>query len=327
MIVLKRKLINIGLIAMGLIFTLNLSILALSASHSITPNISTIGDILKYQVKVSYKSKLELLPISVLNEYPFVYREHTNKVMDDNQIKTHIFTCYVSVYDTGEFVVPTQNIKFKKNNKEYLQTIPAIHFSVVSVFPESETKVYLKDINPMMNLKINYKRYIIISIILVLIFGIVIFVYKYWKKNRKETVAKKHVKATDIKSAYEIAIESLEKLNQENLVALKKEKIHYLRLTEIIKTYFSSIFHNKIMEMTSHELYDHVLNKMDEQTFKKLVKLMEFCDLVKFAKYHPEEEENQETQARALEIIERTRPQEKIKTIISEDNEQKGVGG
>lgn len=47
-------------------------------------------------------------------------------------------------------------------------------------------------------------------------------------------------------------------------------------------------------ELTTKEYLEFLKNKVDERLFEKIKKVLEMCDLVKFAKYNPSSEEFQE---------------------------------
>ncbi len=54
--------------------------------------------------------------------------------------------------------------------------------------------------------------------------------------------------------------------------------------------------------LTTREYLEFLKNKVDERAFERIKKVLEMCDLVKFAKYNPSSEEFQEIAHAAREI-------------------------
>jgi len=98
----------------------------------------------------------------------------------------------------------------------------------------------------------------------------------------------------------------LEELQGKKLIEKSQEKEHYLMLTEIIKQYFSKIFHEKMLELTTQEVLTILEPKIDQQLFRKIKKVFLASDEVKFAKKILTEDEHKEIFEKLKSIIEKT---------------------
>ncbi|MCF7958012.1 MAG: hypothetical protein K9M57_06130 [Phycisphaerae bacterium] len=113
--------------------------------------------------------------------------------------------------------------------------------------------------------------------------------------------------------AHEIALERLQKLIAENLIADKKVKEFYQRISHILRLYIEHRFDLRAPERTTEEFFQetaltHVLNAEQKE---KLGDFLNHCDLVKFARYGPTEDEIQKTIEITQDFIETTQVDEK----------------
>ena len=94
----------------------------------------------------------------------------------------------------------------------------------------------------------------------------------------------------------------------EKLLEKSEIKQYYIRISEIIRHYIEDRFFIIALEMTTFQLID-VMRK--DQIEKETIDLVEdfliSCDMVKFAKYIPTDEENEKTTELAYKIIEDTK--------------------
>jgi hypothetical protein len=115
------------------------------------------------------------------------------------------------------------------------------------------------------------------------------------------------------KSAYELALEKLEKaralLNEQN------PEPYAVLVSETIRSYLGQRFHTPSTRRTTEEF----LRQMQADTSTPLAEhrdllrhFLEACDLVKFAHYQPGREELEQVQQRAVSFVTATRPVEGV---------------
>ena len=180
-----------------------------------------------------------------------------------------------------------------------------IKIRVNSVKP-SEAKD-IKDIKPPMEIKVDYRRYIYYGLAglgAALLAFILIF---YFKKRRSgENIIPKRRKP--IKPAHIEAIEELEKLINSNLLSDGRVKEFYIIISEIIRRYIENRYFIYALEMTTNQVYDSLYNiDLDKENIELIYEFLSSCDLVKFAKYIPEEDENKKIIEQAFDIINKTK--------------------
>ena len=112
-----------------------------------------------------------------------------------------------------------------------------------------------------------------------------------------------------VKSSWEIALERLNTLQQQNLPQKGQTKEYYSQLSDITRRYMEDRFHIRAPEMTTQEFL-WSLNNARELTdlHKSLLKdFLNSCDLVKFAQYGPTLNEMDESFRFALKLVEETK--------------------
>lgn len=121
----------------------------------------------------------------------------------------------------------------------------------------------------------------------------------------------KPLRAMRAKSAYELALEKLEKakalLNEEN------PEPYAVAVSEAVRSYVSQRFQTPAARLTTEEF----LRRMQHDSSTLLAphrdllrEFLEACDLVKFAHYQPTREELEQVQQRAVTFVTATKPVE-----------------
>ena len=94
---------------------------------------------------------------------------------------------------------------------------------------------------------------------------------------------------------FEIAINSLNELDEKKINSQIEYKIYYTQMTDIIKNYFEKDVEISAFESTSNELIEKIILlkkskklKLSKETIDDFRKVLENADLVKFAKYTPD---------------------------------------
>ena len=98
------------------------------------------------------------------------------------------------------------------------------------------------------------------------------------------------------RAAHEIAYAALEELLAENLVAKGEMKTFYLRLSNILRHYIENRFDLSAPEQTTEEFLDDLRTRDALIPLHKelLKKFLQHCDMVKFARHQPTNEEIQQ---------------------------------
>ena len=130
----------------------------------------------------------------------------------------------------------------------------------------------------------------------------------YYKKKSQS----KKEETMVLKSPDEIAIEALEALFDTNLIQKGMVKEYYIRISDILRRYIEAKFKVVALDKTTWELYQEMrLKRINRAHSDKIRDFLEDCDLVKFAKYVPAQNEIDDIYNKAKEIVKvTTQPKE-----------------
>lgn len=139
-----------------------------------------------------------------------------------------------------------------------------------------------------------------------IITGIVLYLKKRKPRAQPQTIWQK----PDI-PAHIAAISSLEKLKAQKLWQQGKVKQYHSELTDILRHYIEKRYGIHAMEMTSSEIMEAINGKPDKKEAEEILgQCMQLADLVKFAKYSPEAQDNEKSMEAAFEFVNLTRLRE-----------------
>ena len=115
------------------------------------------------------------------------------------------------------------------------------------------------------------------------------------------------------KPAHEIAYARLQALIQQDLIKAGKVKEFYEAISDILRHYIEDRFELRAPERTTEEFLVEIRDTgvLSEADRKALTEFLTHCDLVKFAKHSPTNEQIQHTFDLAKNFIEQTKSDEK----------------
>jgi len=280
----------------------------ISISSGVDRDVITIGDLINYNISVAHDKAIKVeYPGLGVNLGAFEIRDY--KIFEPEEVDKKIVNkveYVITTFDTGNYVIPPITVSyFSSDSIEKELKTDIIKIRVNSVKP-SEAKD-IKDIKPPMEIKVDYRRYIYYGLAglgAVLLACILIFYFK--KRKRGEEIIPKRRKP--IKPAHIEAIEELEKLINSNLLSDGRVKEFYIIISEIIRRYIENRYFIYALEMTTNQVYDSLYNiDVDKENIELIYEFLSSCDLVKFAKYIPEEDENKKVIEQAFDIINKTK--------------------
>jgi len=119
------------------------------------------------------------------------------------------------------------------------------------------------------------------------------------------------------RTAHEIALRRLKELEGEGFVSAGQLKVFYERVSNILRYYVEDRFNIKAPERTTEEFlnelkFDYTLAVGDKDSLEQFLR---HCDLVKFAKHEPDDEQVRLTVDLVRDFIDRTRSDESLVEI------------
>lgn len=103
------------------------------------------------------------------------------------------------------------------------------------------------------------------------------------------------------------AMQEIDQIKAEKVWAKEDSKEYYTRLTATLRTYIENRYGFNAMEMTSSEIIARLTEGQTEESLDELRSLFTTADLVKFAKYNTQINENDMNLVNAIDFINRTK--------------------
>ena len=281
----------------------------ISVESTIDKSTITIGDLVTYTVIVRRAPEVQVeMPGLAVNLGAFEIRDYEDYEAEEIDGKIVQRTEYlISTFDVGEFEIPPLVIHYilpDDTTKKALQT-EKLSILVESLKPSEAGDI--RDIKPPLTLPRDYETLILWGAFCLGILLVGLLAIYFWrrKKKGKELFPRK---VEPPRPAHEIALEDLNALKESSLLAEGKVKEFYIKISEIIRRYIEGRYFIIALEMTTFDLIENLSAAEIEPTNVQMIQeFLEICDLVKFAKYRPTEEENSTTINKAFEIVDQTK--------------------
>lgn len=208
----------------------------------------------------------------------------------------------ITAWDAGTFIIPPTTISTQDSVYQFAEII----LNVISPKLEEGKEIYdiKEQFVELPNEYISWfkNNWYWIFLGLTLLILIIIFFRKRAKKEQKP------LKELSLKERSLLAIDSLEKAKmwQKNLV-----KEHYIELSFILRSYLSSQYDLNLLEKTSFQTTFLLTQKnLEKDTVETIKNILDYSDLVKFAKSTPTEMDIFKNIAQVKQIIIETSPLE-----------------
>lgn len=237
----------------------------------------------------------------------------------ENGVSTLVKNMTISSFDSGYHVIKPITFPVLNSKTQLFDTIEteALLLGVRTIAVDT-TKNY-KDIIGIEAEPYGFGEIIlyvgpILLIILLLILGI--YIYNRRKANKplftkpKKPLPPPHIEALD----------ALERLKEAKLWQQGQYKEFYSELTNIMRRYFERQFDFPAQEMISSEIIGSLQSQIDnDEQIKACEEVLDRADLVKFAKFDPLAQDNEESLSWAFNFVMAYKPSEEI----SEEKEVK----
>lgn len=275
------------------------------AQHQLTPPTASIGDALTYTVVVTTDASCRLLSPMVFDQAPFTLLDYAVQEFDRDQCHVYQLTAQVALYEPGAYEIVSKNLIFLIQNSQKDLMLPKLTVTIEPLIKGSIAGLSIRDIQPQMALPIYWRRYLWL-VLGIIILSVAAYVgWRWYRKRGVRTEGGEDACLVDLRTPYEIAMADLDALFMKKLLEQGQLKLFYFYLTEILKCFLSAVYHEKVLEMTTYELVLFFEPQLEITLFKRLKKVLDNSDLVKFACYEPVAQEHQETIDRVREVIER----------------------
>ena len=285
----------------------------LTVTTKLSPDPSHIGDLLTLELVVVYPrdhsvnlpSGLSFAPLKLVD-----VREGGVESTGKNLRRR--FWIDLQYFEVGEAEVPSFRITWiDPSEAVHTHTVPPQPFEVQSLL-DNESDPERRGEDPPISLEYpNVRAATIIYSVLagVALASVLLFLFFTWRRRERPVVL------PPPPPPHERALADLHGLarEREELIEADRYQDYYLRLTEIAKRYLGARFGFEALDRTTEEIQDLLgrgavnIAPLDP---KQVIAFLQDCDLVKFARLAPPEDEAREALQVVREMVERSRPRE-----------------
>ncbi len=286
-----------------------------------TPTVSVKVDTTRIRIgeQINYQITVDDAETGVI--FPKLQLDSLGKVeivesLNIDTLKNRLIKKYkLTSFDSGSYLIPRQSIYIW--NQPYFTDSILIDVATVAVDTTKQKMYPIKAIQNEPYTFEDFKSYLWWILGILLLLGLILYFVLRKKETQEEIEAKI--------PPYELALTRLKALDEKQLWQKNKIKKYYVELTDIVRSYIERELNIPALESTTDELMETITDFNDssslnipEETVKKLQKLLQEADLVKFAKYKPLVNEIELHRNDAGVIIEELHPKIEIEDEVVE---------
>ena len=308
----KQRLLYVVLFVLlsGSFYTLKAQQVTVKASIDSTHIL--IGDQLKLLLEIEKPKDLKV-------EFPQVPDSFSSKVEVVNRSKVDTFKLddkkrvkltqriFITSFDSGRYQIPPFYFRMKNGQVLDSAATRSLMFQVHGM--KIDTTKGPVDIKTVYGAPVTLKEVIPYILGIILLAAIIFFIFYYirWKKKNVPLFAKPEKPA---EPAHIIALRELDRIRNQKLWQQEKLKQYYSEVSDTIRTYIQNRFEIPAMEQTSGEtigVFKLQKELVDGKTLDQLQHILSLADLVKFAKYTPLSDDNNQTLMNAYFFVNQTK--------------------
>lgn len=243
--------------------------------------------------------------------------------LDDEERERLTQTLLITSFDSGVHQIPPFYFKLKDGTMLDSAATRALAFQVHGM--KIDTTKGPVDIKVPYSAPVSLKEIIPYILGIILIAAIIFFIFYYikWKKKKVPLFSKPEKPA---EPAHIIALRELDRIKTQKLWQQEKIKQYYSEVSNTIRAYIENRFSISAMEQTSAEtigLFKHKKNLVNGETLDQLQHILSLADLVKFAKYTPLTDDNNQTLMNAYFFVNQTKKEEQKAPEITPEEPKK----
>ena len=271
-----------------------------------------IGDQLKLLLEIEKPKDLKVefpqVPDSFSSKVEVVNRSKVDTLkLDDKERVKLTQRIFITSFDSGRYQIPPFYFRMKNGQVLDSAATPALMFQVHGM--KIDTTKGPVDIKTVYGAPVTLKEVIPYILGIILLAAIIFFIFYYirWKKKNVPLFAKPEKPA---EPAHIIALRELDRIRNQKLWQQEKLKQYYSEVSDTIRTYIQNRFEIPAMEQTSGEtigVFKLQKELVDGKTLDQLQHILSLADLVKFAKYTPLSDDNNQTLMNAYFFVNQTK--------------------
>ncbi len=280
-----------------------------------------VGDFIHYNVKVTRNKNVNFEMPSVqdsVTTLEFIEDLGVNEFETDDKLITE-FKFIFAGYDSTEITIPSFFIPYKIGDDSTRQLTATNEVYLVVKTLQVNPDEDIRDIKAPLTIPMDWLFFLFVTIGLMILALAGYFVYRFYQKRKLLKIGE--VPAVVI-PPYEEAIQSLKKLEEDQLWQQGLIKEYHSEITHIVRKYFERKFSFLALEMPSSEVLDQLKKVTEAESVLDLTRnFLSNADMVKFAKFVPMASVNEEMLQQAYEIVNNTKPEPVIEENLDAEVE------
>jgi hypothetical protein len=258
---------------------------------------------LKLEAKMPAGSDAKWFPVDSLQHFEFVDKGKIDTISTADT-RTYRQTLIITSFDSGRWAVPS--LAFTIGNKDYLTDSLPVSVAYSNFDPKQDYHD-IKDIIEIENAAIEYINWIVLGLAALSLLAIIYFLRKKGLAQKPVVIKRPVSKLSPLQEA----LQAIDELQKRGYTELTRTKVFHTELNDIFRLYLYRKTNIATMEKTSGELMLQLKQfNLPSDEFTILAQVLRLNDAVKFAKYQPAANENQQ----AIDTIKQS--VEKLDTII-----------
>ncbi len=322
----KKRLLYAVLFVLLLGITHTLKAQQVTVKASIDSTHILIGDQLKLLLEIEKPKSLDI-------QFPQVADTFSSKVEVVNRSKIDTFkldnldrekltqSILITSFDSGVHQIPPFYFKMKDGKMLDSAATRALAFQVHGM--KIDTTKGPVDIKTVYSAPLSLKEVIPYILGIILIAAILFFIFYYirWKKKNVPLFSKPE---KPLEPAHIVALRELDRIKVQKLWQQEKIKQYYSEVSDTIRTYIQNRFDISAMEQTSAEtisIFKQKKELIESASLDQLQHILSLADLVKFAKYTPQPDDNNLTLMNAYFFVDKTKKEEVKAPVVKTKTE------
>ncbi len=222
--------------------------------------------------------------------------------LDEGEAKCYTRSYTITSFDSSLYFLP--QITFEVDGKEY-STNDDIGLKVSTVPVDTLTLDEPRPLKGPINAVFEWNWWLF-SLCMLIMVCLCTTIYLFRRLTRWEPL-KKRVVIMPPTPPHKVAIKEIEKIRPSENGSEEEQKLYYVQLTDILRTYIEARFGINAREMTSHEIIRSLISVCDDEAFDEMRRLFTTADLVKFAKFKSSLDEDGQNLVKAAEFVNHTK--------------------
>jgi len=284
----------------------------LEISTYIKPDSLSVGDKFLFVNTINTDKKDQIKPAPLTDQLGDATVLSDIFQLPDPSPGTVAYACTLAVYKVGEIEIPSFVFTVPDSTGNTESVIGKnLRTTIHSVLPSDTTNIDIADIKGPIKLREPLWPYLVIAAGILIVIWLIYYSRKYLRKESE-------IPVVPPRPPWEVAYEKLDNLKNEKHIEFGRLKKYYFELSLIIREYIEGRYEFPAAEYTTFELENAPdLKEVEESLYKRIFDFFYRADLVKFAKYTPNNEDADSDMGLAHDFISGTIP-------FIEQEEEKG---